>query len=271
MKILSLGAGRQSSTIFLMSCYGEIEKLDAAVFSDTGWEPKAVYRWLEYLISEGEKYGIPVHVVSGGNIKNDTLEIQVTGNSGNGRRWGSMPFFVKNEDGSKGMIRRQCTYEYKIRILEKKMRELAGYKPYARIPIGEFEVWKGISTDEMRRMSLSKVRWIEFYYPLIELGMNAQDCLAWCEKRGLKPPRSACIGCPYHSKMEWRKMRDNAPDEWQEAIEFDRAIRNCGGMRGQVFLHADRVPLDEVDLSIPDDFQEQLGLFRDECQGICGV
>jgi hypothetical protein len=271
MKVLSLGAGRQSSTIFLMSCYGEIEKIDAAVFADTWWESKAVYKWLEFLISEGKEHGIQVHVVSGGNIKEDAIISQIRGIKTEGNRWASMPYFVLGPNGEKGMIRRQCTYEYKIRVLEKKFRELAGYKPYDRIPIGEVEVWKGISTDEIRRMSIAKTRWIEFYYPLIELGMSAQDCLEWCENRGLYPPRSACIGCPYHSKMEWRNMRDNAPDEWQEAVEFDKAIRNCGGMRGQVFLHTDRVPLDEVDLSIPDDYQEQLGMFRDECQGICGV
>jgi len=57
---------------------------------------------------------------------------------------------------------------------------------------------------------------------------------------------------------------------WQEAVEFDRAIRHCGGMRGQVFLHADRIPLDEVDLSTPEDFG-QLSLWSDECQGMCGI
>jgi hypothetical protein len=44
MRILSLGAGVQSTTMALMAAVGEIaDKPDAAIFADTGWEPKAVY------------------------------------------------------------------------------------------------------------------------------------------------------------------------------------------------------------------------------------
>ena len=35
LRVLSLGAGVQSTALLLMSCKGEIEKLDAAVFADT--------------------------------------------------------------------------------------------------------------------------------------------------------------------------------------------------------------------------------------------
>ncbi|KKN55324.1 hypothetical protein LCGC14_0583140, partial [marine sediment metagenome] len=44
LRILSLGAGVQSTAVLLMSCQGVLPPLDAAVFADTGWEPKAVYR-----------------------------------------------------------------------------------------------------------------------------------------------------------------------------------------------------------------------------------
>jgi len=44
MNIISLGAGVQSSTMALMASHGEITPMpDAAIFADTGWEPKAVY------------------------------------------------------------------------------------------------------------------------------------------------------------------------------------------------------------------------------------
>ena len=41
MRVLSLGAGVQSSTLLLMACHGELE-LDAAIFADTQWEPQWV-------------------------------------------------------------------------------------------------------------------------------------------------------------------------------------------------------------------------------------
>jgi hypothetical protein len=271
IKILSLGAGVQSSTIFLMSCYGELEKLDAAIFADTGWETRATYKWLEFLKSKSKKYEIPIYTVKGRDLKQDALISQVRGVKKNGDRWGSMPLFTLGPNGEKGMIKRQCTTEYKTRLLEKKMRELAGYKKYARIPVGAVEAWLGISTDEANRAKLSQTKWITFYYPLIELRMTRNNCLYWFKKRGLpEPPRSACIGCPYHNNYEWRKLRDESSQEWREAIEFDNAIRKCGGMRGDVFIHSDRIPLSEVDLRTDKD-KGQLSLFSDECAGICGV
>jgi hypothetical protein len=48
--ILNLGAGVQSTTLYLMGCRGEIH-VDVAIFADTGDEPKAVYAHLEWLKS----------------------------------------------------------------------------------------------------------------------------------------------------------------------------------------------------------------------------
>ncbi len=296
MMILSLGAGVQSSTIFLMSCYGEIERIDSAIFADTGWETKAVYEWFKFLKSEGDKYGIEIHTVSVGNIKKDGLISKVR--QIDGQRCASMPYFVLGpEETGKidvlnnkkikvriisceggivtfrrlGMINRQCTGEYKIKPIQKLQRKLLGYKRYQRIPPGSMETWKGISTDEMKRASMSNDRWIEFYYPLIELRMSRGDCLNWFVKKGLpKPPRSACIGCPYHSNTEWRDLKINHPEDWKEAVEFDKIIRESGGLQGTVYLHADRIPLDEVDLTSIED-TGQMSIFGDECAGVCGV
>ena len=49
LNVLNLGAGVQSTTVLLRSIHGELPKIDCAVFSDTGWEPKAVYRHLDWL------------------------------------------------------------------------------------------------------------------------------------------------------------------------------------------------------------------------------
>ena len=297
MIILSLGVGVQSSTIFLMSCYGEIEKIDCAIFADPMWETKAVYEWFKFLKSEGEKHGIEIHTVSSGNIKEDALVSHVRAEFG--KRAASMPYFVLGPEeirkrldiGKKekvriisdsgeivtlrklGMINRQCTYEYKIRPIQKLQRKLLGYKPRQRIPPGSMETWKGISTDEKKRANMSDVRWIDFHYPLIEHGMSRGDCLLWFEKNGLpRPPRSACIGCPFKSNDEWRYLKDNSPEEWEDAVLFDRKIRDSGGgkLRGEVFIHSDRIPLDQVDLSNIHD-SGQLNFFDNECMGVCGV
>ncbi|WP_232285504.1 hypothetical protein [Saccharomonospora marina] len=63
----------------------------------------------------------------------------------------------------------------------------------------------------------------------------------------------------FHGNAGWRWLRDNDPDGWAEAVEFDRAIRDGyphatrqgQELRGQYFLHRSCQPLDEVDLDPP--------------------
>ena len=277
LKILSLGAGVQSSTVFLMSCYGEIERVSYAIFADTGYESRQVYEWLDFLKAEGVRCGVPVHVVKNRDLKTDALNGQVRGLKKDGVRWASLPYFtVDRVTGERGMIRRQCTDEYKIRPVKYKIREILGKGRRERIAVGAVELWKGISIDEASRATVSDVKWQTHYYPLIELGMTRFGCLSWFEGRGLpRPPRSSCLCCPYHSDDEWRRIKNESPDEWADVVAFDKAIRKCGGMRGDVFLHEDRIPLDEVDLRTAEE-AGQLRLFEapgfaHECAGMCGV
>lgn len=47
--ILNLGAGVQSTTLYLMSMHGQLPRFDIAIFADTGEEPQAVYTHLDWL------------------------------------------------------------------------------------------------------------------------------------------------------------------------------------------------------------------------------
>jgi 3'-phosphoadenosine 5'-phosphosulfate sulfotransferase (PAPS reductase)/FAD synthetase len=129
LTVLSLGAGVQSTTLLLMAAKGEFDKApDVAIFSDTGWEPKHVYQHLDWL--EGQVKGIiPIHRVSKGNIRDDALNPEKS-------RFASMPFFVRNESGGGGALRRQCTNEYKIQPITRKIREILGVKPGHRVKGG---------------------------------------------------------------------------------------------------------------------------------------
>ena len=168
IEILNLGAGVQSSTLLLMSIHGEFPKVEHAIFADTGWEPASVYRWLEWLVPRAEAAGVKVHQVSRGNIKQDHLTgtlggkraraggaAGVDGIENKGQRWGSMPFFVRNADGSQGLIRRQCTKEYKVEVIDRFIkRDILGLKPRQRMskePV--VRRWYGISYDEMDRLA----------------------------------------------------------------------------------------------------------------------
>ena len=274
MRILSLGAGVQSTTVLLMSCLDYLPRIDHAIFADTGWEPPAVYKHLEWLEQYVETVGIPVHRVFKGNIRDDQRHAVIRGKKAAGQRYASMPLYVKvNGQAREGMIRRQCTREYKIEPIQKKLRELVGLKPRQRKIDIQVDQWFGISADEAGRMRESKYSWISFCYPLIDFSppMTRRDCLKWMAAHGFpEPPRSACIGCPFHNDHEWRQMRDRDPESWADAISFDRLIRHRDMMEGEAYLHRSLVPLDQVDLRTAED-RGQENLWINECEGMCGV
>ena len=108
----------------------------------------------------------------------------------------------------------------------KKIREIMGYKPRQKMKKNQWvEVWIGISMDEVVRMKPSRFWWQENRWPLLEKKMTRQHCLDWYEGKGFNVPvKSACIGCPFHDDNFWIDMRDNRPNEFKEAVFFDK---NC--------------------------------------------
>ena len=117
LKILSLGAGVQSSTLALMIVKGELPMVDAAIFADTMGEPKAVYEWLVWL---EKQLNFPLYKVSKGDLRKNII------NAVNGTyKFMSVPFYTKNPiTNKKGLLFRQCTADYKILPVNKKVREL---------------------------------------------------------------------------------------------------------------------------------------------------
>ena len=265
LTILSLGAGVQSTTLALMAARGELPMPDCAIFADTGWEPRAVYDHLDRLEAA---LPFPVHGVQAGNLRDD-IEAKNSARSG---RFAAVPWFTLDQGGNVGMGRRQCTAHYKLEPLGKKVRELLGYEGKGRVR-GLATILIGISTDEALRMKPARVRYMRNTWPLIDRGMSRAACLRWLENAGWNAPKSSCIGCPFHSNAQWRDLKDNAPEEWAEAVRPDAIIRDGGsdrGIKAQQFMHRSCKPLADVDLSTWKE-RGQLDLFNNECEGMCGV
>lgn len=264
LRILSLGAGVQSSTLALMIAKGEIPMVDCAIFADTMGEPKAVYEWLSWL---EKQLNYPVYKVSKGDLRQDMLDA-IDGKY----KFLSVPLYTKNADtGKKGLLRRQCTSEYKILPVNKKVRELLGLDLNEKRKKGtKVEMVMGISMDEVYRVKVNRLKYITNVYPLIELGMNRKDCLEWFKKYNYPtPPRSACTFCPFHNNSEWRDIKQNK-QEWDKVVELDKLIRKGTKKKDdEVFLHKSCIPIDEVDFS--EKAEDQLNLFNNECEGMCGV
>lgn len=262
MNVISLGAGVQSTVMALMAAEGEIGPMpDCAIFADTKFEPKGVYTHLDWL---EKQLPFPTYRVTAGDIRADHIASERNGKK---RNYASMPLFTAS-----GMGMRQCTADYKIYPIRKKLRNLLGLKYRQRAPKKvAVRQWLGISTDEAMRMKPSRDAWVENVWPLIEANMSRQDCLRWFERNyPLRPlAKSACIACPFHNDALWRDMRINDPASFEQAVEFDKAIRESGTSAEQ-FVHRSCKPLGEVDFRNLEDLG-QLNFFNEECEGMCGV
>lgn len=254
-RVLSLGAGVQSSTVAMMMKHGEIEKADLAVFADTGAEPVAVYHYLEWLVAN---MGMPfAKVMQGEGLTRDIEEAC----AGRKTRASQPPMFT----GNGGKIMRKCTQDFKIAPI---YREIQARREGRRV----VQIF-GISFDEMRRMRVPDRGYIlRCEHPLVDLQMTRQDCIRWMVKHGYPiPPRSACVYCPYRCNVEWAKMRDLSPVDFAEACRMDELMRDkLPGLKERAFVHRQLVPLRDADLR--GDVERGQGLLGfGECEGMCGV
>lgn len=274
-RVLSLGAGVQSTVMALMAARGEFgDRPDYCVFADTEAEPWDVYVHLDWLESEIKRLTndqMKCVRVSRGNLEADVLSKLAEIKGANP----TPPFFTLADDGRAAPIRRQCTGDYKIQPINDFVRELIGH-PKGRAWRGPpiVEMWIGISTDEIQRLKDAQARFIRNRWPLIEARMSRGDCLEWFKREypGRPLVKSACWFCPFKKNDEWRRTRDEQPKEWAKAVAFDKAIRKGSvAARGEWFLHRQMKPLDEVDLSTQADRGQVEFSFLDECEGMCGV
>jgi hypothetical protein len=266
---ISLGAGRQSTALLVMSAKGLLgcPKADVAIFADTGDEPAYVYSHLAWL----EKWSpIPIHRVSLGYALGAAIKEMADGKR---TRFGTIPCFTVGNDGRPAMLRRQCTREYKIVPIERKVRELMGFKKGERIAGKKNALCLiGISLDEWMRAKPSRTPWVTSAHPLIDARMTLTDCVKFLQQHDIPiPKKSACVFCPFHDDTTWRDMKANWPVEFAHAVEIDRCVRNLtsAGVKRPAFIHRSLKPLEEVDFAPPVD--PQMGLFIEECEGHCGV
>lgn len=245
-RFLSLGAGVQSSTLLHMAAEGLLGRVDGAIFADTQWEPDEVYEQLERLQEVGEQAGIPVYIVSAGSLEEACLENDFI----------PVPFYIRNKEGKSGILRRQCTSNYKITPVRQKLAELIG-----RTHGQHVDLLIGISWDEAIRMKDSNVKWLHHIHPLIDQKMTREECLSWMESRNLPmPPKSSCIACPFHSNSSWKSM---SKENLQKAADFEAKMRERHDL--DIYLHPSLRPLPLVDFNAT-----RSANMAGECEGVCG-
>ena len=295
--ILNLGAGVQSTALYLMFLNGEMEEtLDYAVFADTQDEPGAeerrrglpdpvesVYAHLDWMDTLN---GPPILRRTKGWLSADLMR----GENSTGQRFATIPAFTAAYDGARthGQVRRQCTYEYKVAVIEQSIRrDIIGLKPRQRVPRDSVVYqYIGISWDERTRAFDIQRRFLEngqekaqwkVRFPLLEMngpnvpGWTRTDCQRYLEETvPHKVYGSACIHCPYHDDATWGEVLA-MPASGERLIQIDKALRTPGivvnrGLNHKLYLHVACRPIDQIEFR----HEKQTG-FIFECEGGCGL
>jgi len=256
----------QSTALYLLEMEGKIASTEAWIFADTGDEPKAVYAHLAWLESLN---GPRIIRASNGVGLGDQLS---RGMNATGHRFVSIPAFTPEFDHlhregriaagcEYGQMKRQCTAEYKINVIERVIRrEIVGLKHRQRFPKDtHVQQIFGLSDDEGKRIRRVKAnyvkhRWASPSFPLMEMGWTRASCMEFLKDRvPHETPRSACVFCPYRSAVEWERLKTTDPEGWARAVEVDNALRVEGnvvnrGLNQKLYVHRHCIPLDMVDI-----------------------
>ncbi len=280
--VINLGAGVQSTAFFMM-VHMKMIPMPAdtvCIFADTQDEEDGTYAHLEYLRSlEWPR----IHVRTAGKLSDDLVAGRGAG-SKRKYQWVSIPAFSKGNE--RGIILRQCTSNYKIRVIEQFIRrDLIGLAPGRAIP-KDVEVYNyiGISLDEARRALGAKERiesrrgWFA-KFPFLEMDIDGRIGRSRGEldlfNRVHVPhrvPRSACKMCPLRSDREWLDMKSARPAAFAEAVRIDHALRPSEAtnrkLDKELFLHRSCVPLEHANFNAN---QGTMAFTTNECTGMCGV
>jgi hypothetical protein len=251
--VWTFGGGVQSIAMLVLIIQGKLAKPERIVMADTSRERQAVWDYLDEIAKPAMmRHGMTLEVIP---HSYSTVDIMAQ----NGDLL--IPVFFKNAArGKRGKLPAFCSNKWKQRPVRRYLRKL-GYGPDKPV-----RMWFGMSLDEVGRMRQADVKWIENYYPLCQdsaIKLRRHECLSLIERHGWpQPPSSACWMCPNRDNKTWQEMKDNEPEDFEKAVKFERVITGAGW--GDVYLHGDVKPLDEIDFDKP----AQPSLF-DECAFNC--
>ena len=280
LHIQSNGGGIQSFAMYLMSCLGYLPRFDYSIFVDLGHEKPGTYKAISFLKKWSIKNnGIPIITLSDKNLLNDSIDAI----KNEGKRFASIPFFSSGTSGKVGMLRRQCTGEYKIRQVNAAIKSLYNLSGNQRFP--ETFIYIGISIDEMLRISKpEKVKFTNIFpFCLYQTGFHSgiisfrdpkmlkshfsrNNCIDWLHQHNFfVPPKSSCVFCPYTSDKDWLDLKISDPESFSIASKFDSEMRDFqpGKLNSKLFLHKSVKPLSLIN------FKKSVTLDLFECEGYC--
>jgi len=252
LRTISYGGGVQSTAMLVLAVQGRIDA-DVALFANVGddSEHPATLSYVRDVIGPWAKsHNFSVHELD--RVKRDGSTETL---------WGrlmkpesrSLPIPIRMSNGAPG--NRSCTVDFKIKVIGKWLKANGASADDPAI------VNIGISTDEIIRVGNKKVEPYEQpAYPLIDLGMDRQDCKEVIAAAGLPvPPKSSCFFCPFHRPQTWAEMRRDEPDLFAKSVELEQVLNERREMLGRdpVWLTRFNKP---INIAIPE-AQDMLPIF----------
>ena len=225
-QLFSNGGGVQSTALLALIVQGKLERPDYVVIADTGREKQATWDYLELVHRPAlASIGLELVIISPSFISGIALE------SGTAL----IPAYT-TLNGRTSKLPAYCSNEWKQRPVRRWLRAQG---------VTEAEQWLGISIDESDRAKDSDLKWLSNRYPLLELGMNRDECAALVGRMGWPtPPKSSCWMCPHMGDGQWRHQRKHAPLEFEAAVLLEVEMRQKDA---HMFLHRSARPLSEID------------------------
>lgn len=226
LRIFSNGGGVQSTAALVLSAKGAIN-FPLHVFSNVGHDtenPATITYLQEVAIPYAERHGIEF-VVTERRRRDGTPETLMGRLTKEGSR--SLPIPIRMSNGAPGT--RSCTADFKIKVLSKFAKERGATKENRAI------VGLGISLDEFMRMRTdSGEAYQKLEYPLIDLRLTRDQCVAIIAREGLPvPPKSSCFFCPFHRPSTWARMRIEEPELFERSAALEDLLNERRTMLGK--------------------------------------
>lgn len=225
--VWSCGGGVESTALAVLICNGQLPKPDYAVMTDCGYEKHATLEYVENTLRPRlREAGVDLRIIR----TMDYTDNRLIDESG----YFLIPAF-RDDEGKRVKFRTSCNNLWKVRPVRKWLREQG---------VVSCENWLGISAKEAHRMRKPSHKWFSHRYPLVEMGLDREQCLWLIGSSGWPmPPKTSCIMCPQQDDAAWLAMRDKYPDDFIRAVEIERELRRIDE---HVYLHRSLRPLDQV-------------------------
>ncbi|WP_435107180.1 hypothetical protein [Nocardiopsis synnemataformans] len=247
-RLLLLDGSPGATTLLVLAAHGALPRFDAVLAPDTGWYPTHTYRYLDTLRPIATDAAMEWARADTGSVAQDSLGSLLPC---------PLPLFTLTADGIPGRLPQGCARR-QAQALTHLIRRLLGYPRQSTLPDGIVaECAVGLGVDHTYQVPAGPP-FVVFRYPLAEIGWTARDCRAFLHHHGLGEASDlACVACPNRSDHGWAHLRATDPEGFAQAVAVDTTLRHGHpnpALRGMplgttYFLHPDRVPLDQVDLT----------------------